>query len=436
VETTVDQEQQVIASEPEATANHAAGDQMQQDVQEQPAQESTQQPADSNDPYEHLRKKQRSKENVQARVVKWQRNGLEMELEDGTKAFMPNDMIDRDPNRNIANYFGKTLPVRITSVKPAPGKKAEITVSHRAVIDDELRTQGKERVNNLNIGDVIEVKVKSFSNQGVVVDMGPGVDATIRARDLSWEKFDHPYEVVKRGETLQAKIIQLDKGRRRVILGVKQLTPDPHFEKLKSYEKDRIVKGKVTRTNEFGAEVELEPGVTAFLPISEISWKRVPTVDSAVKVGDELETKIITSDPEAHKLTLSLKQLIENPLRTIEATYKVGTDHAGTIKEINRGGVVVDLPHSAEGFVPRRELSHDRIDRLEDTFKVGQELQNLRVIEYDRRNGKVTLSLTAAEKEAQRSTLKNYRATSSASSFTLGDLASLKEKLEKIERGQ
>ncbi len=388
----------------------------------------------ANDPFAHLKQAQKKRENVQARVVKWQRNGLEMELEDGTKAFMPNDMIDRDPNRNIANYFGKTLPVRITSVKVI-GKKAEVAVSHRAVIDDEQRTQGKEKIQALNEGDVIECKVKAFNPNGAVVDIGPGIDATIRTRDLSWEKVEHPYEIVKRGDTVQAKILQLDKGRRRVQLGIRQLTPDPFLERFAKYEQYSTYTGKVSRMNDFGAEIEFESGITAFLPISEISWNRIATVSEVLNVGDEVEVKLITVDSDARKLTASRKQLIENPLRKIENTFKVGSDHTGTIKEVNKGGVVVDLEHGAEGFVPRRELSHDRLERLEDIFKPGKLLEGLRVLEYDRRNGRVTLSYIAAERDAQRTTLKNYKPTSHTSSFAIGDLAALKEKLEKLERG-
>ena len=126
---------------------------------------------------------------------------------------------------------------------------------------------------------------------------------------------------------------------------------------------------------------------------------------------------------------------MENPLRKIESTFRPGTDHDGTIKEVTRGGVVVALEHGAEGFVPRRELSHDRIERLEDTFKAGKPLEGLRVIEYDRRSSKITLSLIAAEKEAQRNTLRNYRPTSKASSYSLADsLAALKEQLQREER--
>ncbi len=386
------------------------------------------------DPFAHLKQAQKRRDNLQARVVKWQRNGLEMELEDGTKAFMPNDMIDRDPNRNIANYFGKTLPVRITSVKVI-GKKAEVAVSHRAVIDDDMRTQGKEKIQTLNEGDVVECKVRSFNANGAVVDIGAGIDATIRTRDLSWEKVEHPYEIVKRGDTVQAKILQLDKGRRRVQLGIRQLTPDPFLERFAKYELGSTYTGKVSRVNDYGAEVEFEPGISAFLPISEISWTRIATVGEAVKVGDKFEVKLITTDNDARKLTASKKALMENPLRKIESTFKVGSDHTGTIKEVNRGGVVVELEHGAEGFVPRRELSHDRLERIEDTFKPGKPLEGLRVIEYDRRNGRVTLSYIAAERDSQRTALKNYKPTSSASSFAIGDLAALKEKLEKLERG-
>jgi small subunit ribosomal protein S1 len=386
------------------------------------------------DPFAHLKQAQKKRENVQARVVKWQRNGLEMELEDGTKAFMPNDMIDRDPNRNIAHYFGKTLPVRITNVKVI-GKKAEVAVSHRAVIDDEIRTQGKEKIQALSEGDIVDCKVRSFNMTGAVVDIGAGIDATIRTRDLTWEKVEHPYDVVKRGDTVQAKILQLDRGRRRAQLGIRQLTPDPFLQRFSKYELGSTYTGKISRINEFGAEVEFEPGISAFLPISELSWVRISTVGDAVQVGEEVEVKLITTDTDARKLTASKKALIENPLRKIENTFRVGTDHTGTIKEVNRGGVVVALEHGAEGFVPRRELSHDRVERLEDLFKPGKELEGLRVMEYDRRNGRVTLSYIAAERDAQRTALKDYKPTSSASSFAIGDLASLKEKLEKLERG-
>jgi len=399
---------------------------------------AAEQAATENDPWEPYRKMMRSKESVQARVVKWQRNGLEVELEGGTRAFMPNDMIDRDPNRNVANYFGKSVPVKVTSVKMQPGlKAADITVSHRAVLDEEYRNAGKERIQELNQGDVVEVKVKAFSKDNVVVDLGPGIDAVIRLRDLSWQRVEHPYEVAKRGDTLKAKIMSVDRGRRRVQLGVKQLTEDPELAKYSEFSVDQTVTGKVISTGQYGAEVELSNGLVAFLPMSEIDWKRINAVTDVLNIGDEVETKILTITPDDRRVTLSRKQLIENPMRKIEATYKLGSDHNGVIKEVNRGGVVVELEHGAEGFVPRRELSHDRIERLEDVFKAGKPMEGLRVIEYDRRGGKITMSLIAAEKEAQRNTLKNYRASSKASTFTLGDsLAALKAQLEQQEKGK
>jgi small subunit ribosomal protein S1 len=390
------------------------------------------------DPWEGMRAKMRNKESVQARIIKWQRDGLEVELEDGTKAFMPNDMIDRDPNRNVANYFGKTVPVKIASVRSRPGQRtAEITVSHRGVIEEELRAAGHEAVKNLNVGDVIETKVKSFNKDNVAVDLGLGIDAVIRLRDLSWQHVEHPYEILKRGETVTAKILSVDRGRRRVQLGIRQLTPDPELAKYAEYQPGQVVGGNIVTTNNYGAELELSNGLVAFLPISEISWDRIDTVESVLNIGDEVEVKLMTVDIQDRRITASRKQLVENPLRKIENTFKLGTDHNGTIKEVNRGGVVVALEHGAEGFVPRRELSHDRIERLEDSFKAGKPLEGLRVIDYDRRSSKITLSLIAAEKEAQRNTLRNYRPTSNASSYSLADsLAALKEQLLQQERQQ
>jgi len=404
------------------------------------------------DQWEPLRAKAREKETVQARVVKWQRNGLEMELADEViaghpvlKAFMPNDNIDHDPNRNIANYFGKTLPVKLTSVKAAPGAKApEIVVSHRAVLDEEARQAGHEAVKILKVGDVIEVKVKAFDRDTVIVDLGPGVEAVIRLRDLAWQHVEHPYEVVKRGETVSAKVLALDRGRRQVRLGIKQLTEDPELAKYQAYQPGQIHKGRIATVGNFGAEIELPNGLLGFLPISEIAWHRIGAVSEAVSPGDEMEVKLLTVDTDDRRITVSRKQLIEDPARLIESTFKPGTDHNGTIKEINRGGIVVTLEHNAEGFVPRRELSHDRIERLEDTFKIGKPLEGLRVIEFNRggrynesrSTPQITLSLIAAEREAQRTTLKEYRATSKASRYSLADsLSALKEKLAQQESG-
>lgn len=395
--------------------------------------------ADTPDPWSAERQSMREKKTVEARVIKWQRNGLEMSLVDGDKpAFMPNDMIDRDPDRNVANYFGKTLPVKITSVKTKPGsKEAEITVSHRAVLDEELRIAGRELIASMNVGDVIEGKIKSFAKDNVLVDLGPGIDAVIRLRDLSWERIEHPYEVAKRGETVKAKILSLDKQRRRVQLGVKQLTEDPEVSKYAEYKPQQNLRAKVITTGSHGAEVELPNGLVAFLPMSEIDWKRINAVTDVVNVGDELDLQILTVSADDRRITVSRKQLIEDPRRKVEQTFRVGSDHNGTIKEVNRGGVVIELDHGTEGFIPRRELSHDRIERIEDTFKAGKPLENARVIEFDRRTGRITMSLIAAERDAQRSTLKNYRATSKASSYSLADsLAALKAQLEEQERAK
>ncbi len=413
-------------------------------AQDSAAPDSTAPPsAQAVDPLESFREKMRMKESVQARVVKWQRNGLEVELESGIAgappvlAFMPNDNIDRDPNRNVANYFGKTVPVQITNVRgSAAGDEQRITVSHRAVLEDELRTAGRERIKDLSVGDVIDVKIKSFSKDNILVDLGPGIDAVIRLRDLSWQHVEHPYELVKRGESVQAKIISLDRGRRHVQLSIRHLTPDPELEMYAEYQPEQVIDAKVASLGSYGAEIELPNGLIAFVPISEIAWERIGAVSDVLNVGDELKVKLLTVEAVDRRITASRKLMIENPARIIESTFRVNTDHDGTIKEVTRGGLVVALEHGAEGFIPRRELSHDKIDRLEDLFKAGKPLEGLRVIEFDRRGNRdggprITLSLIAAEREAQRTTLREYRAAPKESRYSLSDsLAALKAQLE------
>ena len=381
-------------------------------------------------PFAHLEAKRRAKEIVQVRILKWQKNGLVCELEDGTPAYMPNNQIDLNPDRNIADYFGKTIPARITRIK-VEGDKAEANVSHRSVLEDDLRNASKERLDTIKAGDLLDVKVKAFNIKDVIVDLGPGIDAFIRGRDLTWEEFDHPYEIVKRGDTLQAKVLQVDKKHRKVQLGVRQLTADPYQEKFEKIKPDTTMSATVVSINDFGAEVDLGDDVIAFLPISEIDWERIPSVAAALKIDDTFDVRILTVDDKKRRITCSKKRLVENPLRVKEERYRMGSDHTGTIKEVNRGGVVVTFEDGTEGFIPRRELSHDRIERLEDVFKKDKQLENLRVIDHDRRNGKLTFSLIAAEREAQRTTLRQYRASSKAATFGLADqLAALKEKLE------
>lgn len=388
--------------------------------------------AEPTGPYAHYEKARRDKSIVNVAVKKWSRNGLEVAFDDGTPAFMVNAQIDLDPDRNIANYFGKTIPVRITKVKVKADGAPDISVSHRNVLEDSLRSAAKERLDSLKTGDVIDVKIKSFNIKDVMVYLGPGVEAFIKGKDLTWEEFDHPYEIVKRGDMLQAKVLQVDKKHRKVQLGVRQLTVDPYIEKFAEIKPESTLSVTVASINDFGAEVSLPNGLVAFLPISEIAWERIPTVSSAMKIGDTFETKVMTVDNQKRRITVTKKRLIENPLRIKEERYKLGTDHDGTIKEVTRGGVVVLFADGEEGFVPRRELSHDRIEKLEDVFKKDKPIEGLRVIEYDRTSGKITLSLTAAEREAQRTSLRQYRVTNKATSFGLADqLAGLKEKLEK-----
>ncbi|MBS1902685.1 MAG: 30S ribosomal protein S1 [Bacteroidetes bacterium] len=382
--------------------------------------------------FEELRKQ---KATLNAKVLKWARNGLEVSLEDGTVASMPNNHIDLDPDRNIAKYFGKTLPVRVLDVRHENGAD-HVRVSHRMVLEEELRKNAKDTLEHLNVGDTVDVKVKSFNIKDVVLDMGPGVEAVILGKDLSWQRFNHPYEICKRGETLKAKVLEIDNRKRFVRFGVKQLTPDPMVEKFAGISEGDVVNATVVSIVDQGAEVSLPNGIVAFLPISEISWDRIPTVSDGVSMGEEFEVKLLTIEPKRHRVTCSKKRLIENPARQREETYRLNSDHNATIKEVTKGGLVVTFEDGNEGFVPRRELSHDRIERLEDVFRKDKPIEGLRVIEYDRRNGKIVLSLIAAEKEAQRTTLRQYRATSSGSSFTLGELGSLKEKLEAAERGE
>ncbi len=403
------------------------------------------------DEWEPLRAKMRQKDTVNARVVKWQKNGLEMEIVDpiiegqsAIKAFLPNDNIDHDPNRNIAHYFGKTLAVKITNIKAKPGSdNPEISLSHRAVLDEEARAAGQEAIKNLNVGDILEVKVKNFDHSNVKVDLGTGIDAVILLRDLSWQRVDQPYEVVKRGDTVTAKILSLDRNRREVRLGIRQLTPDPEIAKYAELASGQVQKVTVRTIENSGAEVELPNGLLAFLPISEIAWQRIGSVSDVFTIGDELEVKLVTVDPRDRRITVSRKQLIEDPMRVIENTFKRGSDHNGIIKEITRGGLVISLEHGAEGFVPRGEVTNDPTPmRLEETFKVGKPIEGLRVIDFERKGRsdgdskpRITLSLSAAERETEQTALKDYRATSKASRYSLSDsLAALRDKLAEQEK--
>src|SRR5947209_12351013 len=312
-------------------------------------------PAPEPNPDDHFEQIRKSRQIIDAKVIKWAKNGLEVEIENGIKAAMPNNHIDLDPDRNIAKYFGKVVPVRIINIK-TNGEHPHISVSHRSVLEDDLKKASKEKMESLHTGDVIEARVKSFNIKDVILDLGPGVEAFIHGKDLSWEHFGHPYEVVKRGETVKAKVLEIDKKHRQIRLGIRQMTADPLLEKFSKFKEGDILHATVTSINDFGAEVSIAEETTAFLPISEISWERIPTVASAVNLGDEFDVQVLTIDPKKRRLSVSKRRLIENPTRQRQEKYKVGTDHDATVKEITKGGIVVRFDDGNEGFVPRREL--------------------------------------------------------------------------------
>ena len=306
----------------------------------------------------------------------------------GLEAFLPGSQIDVKPIRDYDIYVGKTMEFKVVKIN---NEFKNVVVSHKALIEAEIEQQKVEIMQKLEKGQVLEGTVKNITSYGVFIDLG-GVDGLIHITDLSWGRINHPEEVVELDQTINVVILDFDDEKKRIALGVKQLQPHPWDGLDENLKDGDNVKGKVVVLADYGAFVEVAPGVEGLIHVSEMSWSQhLRTADQFFNVGDEVEAKVIAIDREERKLSLSTRQLSNDPWADIEKRYPVESKHKGKVTNLSNFGVFVELEEGIDGLIHISDLSWSKkINHPSEFTKVSEEMEVV-VLEIDKENRRLSL---------------------------------------------
>ncbi len=306
----------------------------------------------------------------------------------GIEAFLPGSQIDVKPIRDYDVFVGKTMEFKVVKINQ---EFKNVVVSHKALIEAELEQQKKEIISKLEKGQVLEGTVKNITSYGVFIDLG-GVDGLIHITDLSWGRVSDPHEVVQLDQKLNVVILDFDDEKKRIALGLKQLTPHPWDSLDPNLKVGDHVKGKVVVMADYGAFIEIAPGVEGLIHVSEMSWSQhLRSAQDFMKVGDEIEAVILTLDREERKMSLGIKQLKPDPWETIEEKYPVGSKHTAKVRNFTNFGVFVEIEEGVDGLIHISDLSWTKkIKHPSEFTQIGADIEVV-VLEIDKENRRLSL---------------------------------------------
>jgi small subunit ribosomal protein S1 len=309
----------------------------------------------------------------------------------GVEAFLPGSQIDVKPIRDFDVFVGKAMEVKVVKINYT---NDNVVVSHKVLIEKDLEKQKAEILNNLEKGQVLEGTIKNMTNFGVFIDLG-GVDGLLHITDISWGRINHPEEVLKLDATVKIVVLDFDEDKKRISLGMKQLTEHPWDSLAKELAIGSKVKGKIVNVADYGAFLELQPGVEGLIHVSEMSWSQhLRNPQDFIKIGDELEAVVLTLDREDRKMSLGIKQLTEDPWtkQNVLTKYAVSTTHKGIVRNLTNFGLFIELEEGIDGLVHVSDLSWTKkIKHPSEFVKVGDEL-DVMVLELDVDNRRLALS--------------------------------------------
>ena len=332
---------------------------------------------------------------VKGRIISKTKGGLIVDLY-GMETFLPGSQIDVKPITDYDQFVGKTMEFKVVKINETI-KNA--VVSHKALIESDLESQRQEIIGKLEKGQVLEGTIKNITDFGAFIDLG-GVDGLLYITDISWGRINHPNEVLKMDQKLQVVVIDYDDNKKRISLGLKQLQPHPWDSLPEGIEVGAKVKGKIVNIEDYGSFLEIVPGVEGLIHVSEVTWSNQP-INSRdyFKLGDEFEAMVVTLDKDERKMSLSLKQMQEDPWKLIAEKYPVGSKLKGQVKNITPYGVFVELDDVVGGMVHISDLSWTkRYNHPSDFTKVGNELDVI-VLEIDVENRKIVLGHKQLEED-------------------------------------
>ena len=349
------------------------------------------------------------------------KGGLIVIVFDNIEAFLPGSQIDVKPIRDYDVYVDKQMEFKVVKINH---EYKNVVVSHKALIEDEIEAQKAEIISHLEKGQVLEGVVKNITSYGVFVDLG-GVDGLIHITDLSWGRISHPEEIVSLDQKINVVILDFDEAKRRIALGLKQLTPHPWDALDPNLKEGDHVKGKVVVVADYGAFVEVMPGVEGLIHVSEMSWSQhLRSAQDFLKVGDEVEAVILTLDRENRKMSLGIRQLMPDPWLAIAEKYPVGSKHTATVRNFTNFGIFVELEEGVDGLIHISDLSWSKkIKHPAEFTKIGEKIDVV-VLEVDAENRRLSLG----HKQLEENPWDVYESLFTVGSVHQGKIVNLNDK--------
>ena len=337
--------------------------------------------------WENINKALENDEVIQGYIKSRTKGGMIVDVF-GIEAFLPGSQIDVHPIRDYDVFVGKTMEFKVVKINQ---EFRNVVVSHKALIEAELEAQRKEIISHLEKGQILEGTVKNITSYGVFVDLG-GVDGLVHITDLSWGRVSDPHEVVALDQKINVVILDFDEEKKRIALGIKQLTQHPWDSLDPNLKVGDHVKGKVVVMADYGAFVEIQPGVEGLIHVSEMSWSQhLRSAQEFMKVGDEVEAVILTLDRDERKMSLGIKQLKEDPWETIEVKYPVGSKHVAKVRNFTNFGIFVELEEGVDGLIHISDLSWTKkVKHPSECTSQGSEIEVV-VLEIDKENRRLSL---------------------------------------------
>ena len=338
------------------------------------------------------------------RIIKRIKGGMIVDI-NGLPGFLPGSQIDVRPIKDFDNFLDKDIEVRVVKLNEA---RKNIVVSHKVIIEDNLQEKREEFLSEIEVGQIIEGRVKNITDFGVFIDLG-GIDGLLHITDLSWGRVNHPSEIVELDETITVKIIDYDDSKQRVSLGLKQLMPHPWENVEDTYPIGSKVKGKIVSLTNYGAFVELEAGVEGLIHVSEMSWTRhIKNASEIYSIAEKVNAEVLAIDKDDRKISLGVKQLEPDPWDDIQEKYIVGALHKGKIVNITQFGVFVELEDGIEGLIHVSDLSWTKIVRHPKEMVQKDDNIEVSILEVSRENRKVSLGLKQISEDPWPDLIKKY----------------------------
>ena len=345
-----------------------------------------------------------TQEIISGKIIRRIKGGMVVDLK-GVQAFLPGSQIDVRPVKDFDKYVDTEMQLKVVKFNEF---RKNVVVSHKAILEESLAEQRDELFNKLEVGSIMDGRVKNITDFGVFIDLG-GIDGLLHITDLSWGRVNHPSELVSIDENLSVKIIDFDLEKKRVSLGLKQLTAFPWENVEERYPKGKEIKGKVVSMTNYGAFIELEPGIEGLIHVSEMSWTRhIKNPSEVFSLGDEVEAIVLSIDSEERKISLGSKQLEEDPWDKIEEKYIVGETKNGKVINLTQFGAFVELDEGIDGLVHISDMSWTEVIKHPKEFLDKDQNVKVSILEVSRENRRISLGIKQLEEDPWPNLIKEF----------------------------